>query len=133
MPISASAGAVEHDDGVGHADGREPVRHQDGDAPAAVSAAVTRACRGGVALEECVLGFGVERGRRLVEYQEQGGVTHETARERQLLPLAERYLDAVRPRRPQLGVEAGHQTRDHVGSARPVDGRRHRGPVIQAW
>ncbi len=44
--------------------------------------------RGRVPLEQRVLGFSVEGRRGLVQYQEQWFVAHETARERQLLPLA---------------------------------------------
>ena len=62
-------GAVEHDDEVGHAHGGEAVRHEDGDA--AVVAAAAGAGR--VALEQGVLGLGVERGGRLVEHEHAAG------------------------------------------------------------
>ena len=48
-------GAREHDDQVGHADGREPVRDQDGHAPGSGRHARLL----GKALEQCVLGLGV--------------------------------------------------------------------------
>ena len=60
----------------------------------------------GVALEQRVLGLRVERGRRLVERHQQRAAAHEPARERELLPLAERHLDAPGPGRPELRVEA---------------------------
>ena len=59
---------VHHDDPVGHADGAEAVGDEERDAP--VGAGVARG--GGIALEERVLGFGVEGRGRLVEDQEQG-------------------------------------------------------------
>ena len=79
--------------------------------------AVRRARRGGVALEQRVLGLGVERGGRLVEHEQQRLVAHEAARQRQLLPLAERDLDAVGPGRPELGLEPGGQALDTTSSA----------------
>ena len=73
--------------------------------------------RRGVALEQRVLGLGVERRRRLVEHEQQRRVAHEAARQRELLPLAERDLDAARPGRPELRVEARRQPRDDVAGA----------------
>jgi len=52
---------------------------------------------GGVALEQRVLGLGVERRGRLVEDEQQRPFAHEPARERELLPLPERHVDAARP------------------------------------
>ena len=76
-----------------------------------------------VALEQRVLGLGVERRRRLVEHEQQRLVAHEAARQRELLPLAERDLDAAGPRRAELGLEAGGQSRhDVVGPGRPDGG-----------
>ena len=97
------AGAVEHDDEVGHAHGGEAVRHQDRDA-AVVGRRRARA--GGVALEQRVLGLGVERRGRLVEHQQQRLVAHEAARQRELLPLAERDLDAARARSGRAACRA---------------------------
>jgi hypothetical protein len=56
------AGAVEDDDEVGRPRGGEAVRHQDGDATRPVAAAGRPGgpARGGVALEERVLGLRVE-------------------------------------------------------------------------
>ena len=85
---------------------------------------------GRVALEERVLGFGIERRGRLVEHQQQRAIAHESARQRQLLPLAERQVDAVRPGRAQLGVEPRLQVRDDVVGAGPTDGRDHSGFVV---
>ena len=62
--------------------------------------------RGGIALEEHMLGFRVERRGRFIEDQHQRRLAHESARERQLLPLPERQVDAVRPRRTELRVES---------------------------
>ena len=83
---------------VGHPHGAEAVRHQDRDAP--VRWHRPSRARGGVALEQRVLGLGVERRGRLVEHQQQRVVAHEAARQRELLPLAE----ATPRRRPgQVG------------------------------
>jgi len=75
--------AVEYHDEVVHPDGAEPVRHQDGHAP--VRPCLAR--RGGVALEQLVLGLRVQRRRRLVERREQRLVSHESAGQGELLPL----------------------------------------------
>ena len=117
------ARAVEHDDQVGHPHGREAVRDQHRDA--AVGRRRSRA-RGGVALEQRVLGLGVERGGRLVEHEQQRRVAHEAARQRQLLPLAERHLDAAGPGRAELGVEARRRAARPRRRRRP--GRRPRRP-----
>src|SRR5947199_6633549 len=55
---------------------------------------------------EGVLGFDVERGRGLVEHQEEGLVVHKAARQLELLPLAEGEVDAVGPGRAALGRRA---------------------------
>jgi hypothetical protein len=52
-----------------------------------------------------MLGLGIERRGWFVEH-EGSGRSHETARERELLPLAERNIDAARPCRFELRVEA---------------------------
>ena len=62
--------------------------------------------RRGVALEQRVLRLRVQRGGRFVEHQQQRLIAHEAARQREFLPLAERQLHSVRPRRTQLRVEA---------------------------
>ena len=81
-----------------------------------------------VALEQRVLGLGVERRRRLVEHEEQRALAHEAARERELLPLAEGDLDAARPGRAELRVEpAGSRATTSSRPARAtaaVDRRR---------
>src|SRR3990172_2519821 len=100
------AASVEDDDEVGHADGGEAVGDQDGDA---VGIAVTASRGGGVALEEGMLGLGIEGGGGLVEDQKQRLFPHETASERKLLPLTEGDFDAPRPRGTQLGFEARRQ------------------------
>ena len=78
----------------------------------------------GVALEQRVLGLGVERRGRLVEHQQQRLVAHEAAGQRELLPLAERHVHAARPRRPELRVEPRRQPRHHVVGAGAIDGAR---------
>src|SRR2546421_348035 len=82
------SGPIEHDDEIGHADGRETVGDEDRDAAAVALAGA--ACRCGIALEQRVLSFRVQRGGRLVEDQQQRLIAHEAARQRELLPLAER-------------------------------------------
>ena len=64
------------------------------------------ACCRGVPFEQRMLGFGVERGGRLVENQNQRVIAHEAACQRELLPLAERHLHASRPRRTKLRLQA---------------------------
>ena len=95
------------------------------------SAPSSLARRRGVALEQRVLGLGVERGRRLVEHEEQRMVAHEPACERELLPLTERHLDAVVPRDAELRVEPACEPVDDVARARPVDRGLDRGPVVE--
>jgi hypothetical protein len=56
-----------------------------------------------------VLGLGVERGGGLVEHEQQRRVAHEAAGQRQLLPLPEAHVHALRPARAELGVEAAHE------------------------
>ena len=85
-----------------------------------------RARRGGVALEQRVLGLGVERRGRLVEHQQQRLVAHEAAGQRELLPLAEGDLDAVGPGRAELGVEAGRRAARPRRRRRPGRPRRRR-------
>jgi hypothetical protein len=55
-----------------------------------------------VPLEDLVLGLGVESRGRLFEHRVQRLVTHETAGERELLPLALADVDAAMPGRPEL-------------------------------
>ena len=73
------------------------------------------------ALEDGVLGLGVERGGGLVEHQDVGLLAHEGARERDLLPLAARELDAVVRPLAELGAEPRRR-------ARPPPRRRRRAP-----
>src|SRR5262245_19531424 len=82
--VLGDARAFEHYYQVGHAHRAEAVRDEQRDAIAA---------RGrGVALEERVLGLGVERRSGLVEHEQQRLLAHEATRERELLPLAEAHL-----------------------------------------
>jgi hypothetical protein len=89
-----------------------------------------------VALEQRVLGLGVERGGGLVEHQQDGSLAHEAAGERELLPLAEADLDAVgqlgpswvsRPRRsarPRRRLPRGRPRRRSRARRRAAAGRR---------
>ena len=55
---------------------------------------------------------------------------HEPAGQGQLLPLAGRDLDALVPRRAELGVETVREMLDDVVGATPFDGRTHRIAVV---
>ena len=87
--------------------------------------------RGGVTLEQRVLGFGIERGGRFVEDQHQRPLAHEATRERELLPLPETDFDATGPGRPELRVEAFRQTRDDIVGAGARHGGRHGRLVVE--
>ena len=58
-------------------------------------------------------------------------VAHEAAGERELLPLAEGHLDALRPGRAELRLQARRQPTDDVVGAGAADGRHDRGLVVQ--
>jgi hypothetical protein len=60
----------------------------DGDATAVALAGGARGC--GIALEQRMFRLCVQRRGRFVEDQEQRLLAHETTRQRELLPLAER-------------------------------------------
>ena len=75
-----------------------------------------------VALEQGVLGLGVERRGRLVEHEHERFVAHEPARERELLPLPERDLHAFVPRGSELGVEPEREPLDDVVGTGAPDG-----------
>ena len=83
----------------------------------------------GVALEQGVLGLGVEGGGRLVEHEDERLVAHEPAGQRQLLPLPEAHLDALGPGRAELGVEPGVEALDDVVGPGPLD-RRDDGRLV---
>src|SRR5207249_7892576 len=87
--------ALEHDDEVGHADGRESMRHEDGH----VASVTVSPCGGGKTLKQRVFSLSIERCRGLVQHQDQWSVAHESARESEFLPLAERDLDTAGPGR----------------------------------
>src|SRR6202035_3334569 len=95
------SGAVQDDDEVGHSHGAEAVGDEEGDAAVdgrlAGGSCGASSRRRRVALEEGVLGLGVEGRRGLVEDEEERAVAHEAARERQLLPLSEAQLRAAGP------------------------------------
>src|SRR3954447_9171920 len=55
----------------------------------------------------------------LIEDQQQWVVAHEATGQRQLLPLPEAHIHALRPGRTQLGVEPGDEALHHVVGARP--------------
>src|SRR5690349_14407109 len=79
-----------------------------------------------------MLGLGVERGGRFVENQQQRPLAHEAARQRELLPLAERHIHAAPPGRTKLRVKARREARDYVVGAGAADGRTDRGGVLDA-
>ena len=87
---------------------------------------------GRIALEERVLALGVEGGGRFVQDEHERLIAHEAAGEGQLLPLAERNLDAVGPRRAELrfqpGCQAGETTSLGPGA---TDGRLHGRLVVE--
>src|SRR5581483_3353105 len=58
-------------------------------------------------------------------------VAHEAARERDLLPLAERELDAARPGGPELRVETRRQTIHDVLRAATLDGAMDRRLIVR--
>ena len=123
---------VEHDDDVRHADRAEAVRDQDRDAAVGSRGVVhpTAGC-GSVSLEQRVLGFGVECGRRLVKHEQQRVIPHEPAGERELLPLPERHFDTAWPSGPELCLQARLQLHDHVICAGSRDGRDDGGLVFE--
>src|SRR5262245_7925640 len=79
-----------------------------------------------------MLGLGVERGGWLVEYEQQRGLPHDAAGGGQLLPLAERDLDAAGPGRAELGFQPGREAVDHIVGAGPTDRGDDRGLVVEA-
>ena len=68
----------------------------------------------GEPLEQRVLGLGIERRRRLIEYQQQRRIAHEPASQCQLLPLTEADFGTFIPRRPELRVDAVRQSVDDI-------------------
>src|SRR5262249_40510279 len=124
------------DDEVGHAHSAEAVRNQDGDAAAGRGPmAIARSAAGGrrIALEEGMLGFGVEGSGGLIQHQQQRAVAHETAGECDFLPLSETDVHTGGPGGPELGFEAPSQLRDDVVRAGAVHGNRDRRQVLEAW
>ena len=69
---------LKHQDVIRHAHGRESVRDYEGRLTGNQLSE---------ALEEVILGFGIQRSGRLIENHERG-IAHEAARQRNLLPLA---------------------------------------------
>ena len=86
----------------------------------------------GVALEQGVLGLGVERRRRLVEHEHERFLAHEPAGEGDLLPLPEADLDAVLPGRSELGVEPRREAGDDVVGAGSIDRSLDGRDVVEA-
>ena len=97
------AGAVEHDDEVGHAHGREAVRHEDRDA------AVVARCR---ATRPRTVRTARARSRRRARRSARrarssnGSLAHEPARERELLPLPESTARRRRATSDRVGCRA---------------------------
>ena len=86
-------------------------------------------CGRSITLEQRVFSLSIERCRGLVQHQEQRAVAHESTRESEFLPLAERDLDTSGPRRAQLRLQSRGQPRDDVPSAGAFDGRSYCGLV----
>ena len=118
---------VEYDDEVGHSHSGKPVRHEDCDL-AGITGAPGRL---GVAFEQHVFRFGVERGGGLVQEQEQRVVAHKTPRESQFLPLSERHLDTPGPVGAQLRLKAGGESGDDFAGAGTIDCGYHRALIVQ--
>ena len=106
---SSGSAAFEDDDPIGHPHRGEAVRDQDRRPPHRQLAE---------AIEHRVLRLGVERRGGLVENEDVGLLAHEAARERDLLPLTARELDAVLEPAPERRLDAGAEARDErVGAA----------------
>ena len=73
------------------------------------------------ALEDRVLGLGVERRGRLVEHQDVGLLAHERARQRDLLPLPARQLRPVLEPAPERRVEPSRERRHELVGAAALD------------
>src|SRR4030095_11781753 len=59
-------------------------------------------------------------------------IAHEAAGQRQFLPRPEAHVPASRPGGPELRVEAGRQSYDHIVSTGATDGGDHGRLVIEA-
>ena len=129
-PHLDNARPVEHHDQIRHADRRKPVRYENRDATVlsrAESRTATAAYRSNSACSVSASSAAVGSSR----IKQQCLVSHEPARQRQLLPLAEAHLDAIGPRRPELRVEAGGQARHDILRAGAVDGGHHRTLIVE--
>ncbi len=102
VPELDDPSVVEDNDEVGHADGGEPVRHQQGDR-SGVGGDASRLGR--VALKEGVFGGCVKRGSGLVQNEQEGVGAHHRAAETERLPLTAGEFGAVAELLAQLGVE----------------------------
>src|SRR5450756_1800184 len=99
------------DDQVGHAHGREAVRDKERDRSrgGADAPGVIR-----VALEQLVLGLGIECARRLVENEQKRLLAHHRPSQRQLLPLPARELGALGVALAELGRKTLLEATDYV-------------------
>ena len=79
-----------------------------------------------------MLGLRIERGGRLIEHQQQGPIAHEAAGERELLPLAEGYLDPLGPGRTELRRKPELEARDHIFGAGAADRSHDRRLLLDA-
>ena len=109
------AAAGEHDDVVRHPDGGKPVRDDDGHLVLGNFSE---------ALEDERFGAGIHRGGRLVEHQDVGSLPHERARQRDLLPLAERELAAALEPAAELRLVGERELGDERGSHALLRGLR---------
>jgi hypothetical protein len=99
------APAIEHHDLVRHAHRGEAVRDENRDAIAGELAEM---------LEHLGLRLCVHRGRRLIEHEDIGPGAHESARQRDLLPLTAGELAAIAEPFAELRVVAGRQLGDEL-------------------
>src|SRR4029077_9929315 len=82
------AGAIQHNDEVGHANRREAMGYEYDDASVLLLGAA--ACRRSVSLKQGMFCLCVQCRSRLIQDEEQRFIAHEPPRQRQFLPLPER-------------------------------------------
>ena len=71
--------------------------------------------------------FRVQVGGRLIQYQEQGGVAHESPSQREFLPLTEADFNPLWPGWAQLSIQTVLQLPDDIFGSGPPDG------IANAW
>ena len=117
----------------------QTVRDQNSDAPfvtgGGIHARITvppRADSGGVAFEQRMLGFCIDKWPWFVQSRAAAACLHNRARASVFLPLAERDFDSLRPTGAELRLQAATQLADYLGGPGSVDRRSHRGFVVQS-